>query len=1638
MFRLPARLHHALAYPLLTVMAGLVLSLAVARQLDEQIQEQAQGDFLRAAAETRHLVENAFERPLFGLRAAAGLHHVRGALQAAEFRAFVAQQDIVQRVGGVRGLGVLERVRRGELAAFLSRQRAEQGPGFALRSLGGSTGEDLFVVTGVEPLTRNRPALGLDVGSEARRREAVLRAIGSGQPTLSAPVTLVQDGSHPNGFLALLAVYRSGLPVETAAQRQAALSAVVFAPMVVDELLAPVRTQSDRRLELELFHGPYAGERVFQHAPHARGQHPDGIDRWENTALRAEYAIELVGRPFTLRVSAQDGFVTPSDRWLPTGVLGVGLLLTALLAYLTHHHVRARERAEARAGDMTAELARLAMVVRHMSDGVLIMDTEQRVTWANQAFLRISGLVLPDILGRPATTLRPIRSGRYVLPAAAGGGAPQAARGEAACVSPEGRDYVIAYEIQPLLDDQGRLSGYVAIESDISERVRARRELGDAERLNKALLDAVHAHTIVSVTLPDGTIAEVNDAFCALSGYSREALVGQPHSIVRSGLHPPSFWAEMWQTVARGDTWQGQVCNRARDGSLYWVDSIVTPVKGPDGRIERYLSLRTDITRSKRQEMALRVTSERFQIAAQAAGIGVWELDGSNGQLSWDAQTRRLHDLPPSGHAIDLAQWLACIDAADRRGLQHALDRAIFESQRFEQEYRVTTGDGGCKTLRAAGQVVAATREAPLRVIGMCFEVSELRALERELVRRNDLLASIVEHLPCGLSVFDSQLRLVISNSKFRELLDLPDALFQAEQPPRYQDFIHFNRQRGEYSDPELIRLGDRVMASVGSPVEPHRFERVRPNGRTLEVVGGPLPGGGVVTTYTDITDVKRADALLRGAIDAVDEAFVLFDPQDRLVYCNEKYRSVYAISRDLIVPGARFEDIIRGGALRGQYEAAIGRVDEWVAERMAAHRQGNRELIQPLGDGRVLKIIERYLPDGHLVGFRIDITDLVRARNVAEQAAEAKGHFLANMSHEIRTPMNAILGMLALLHKTSLTARQRDYAGKAEGAARSLLGLLNDILDFSKVEAGKMLLDPQAFDTHELVRGLGTILAASAADQAIEVLFEIDPALPRRLIGDVLRLQQVLINLGGNAVKFTSEGEVVIGVGVAERRDDAVRVAFSVTDTGIGIAPEHQQRIFEGFAQAEASTTRRFGGTGLGLAISQRLVRLMGGELALHSAPGQGSRFSFELELPLAEAGSPQALPGPSAVPADLRVLLVQPHPRARQLLACMLDALGWTCTAVDTGEQALARVQAEPARFDVALVDHRGSGLAGVDLCEALRRHATALDLLLLVDAREQDRLMALVDARGCGPVGFLVKPVTASQVHDAVVDARAGRAAPRLRADAAADPAAEAAADAAPVGLRLKGLRLLVAEDNANNQQVVRELLETEGAQVLLVGHGEAAVQAVASKLDLIDAVLMDLQMPVMDGLEATRRIRGAHPDVALPIIAMTANVMASDREACRQAGMDDHVGKPFDLHQLVDVIRRHTGRSGLPLPAARSAETGPSPRALAAAAQAGVELVPALERVGGLLGTYRRLLERFVADLADQPAQLEALAAAGDLPALRRQVHTLKGLAATLGDTTLAARAAHAEAALASLEPDAAQVLAARLARQLREA
>jgi hypothetical protein len=628
---------------------------------------------------------------------------------------------------------------------------------------------------------------------------------------------------------------------------------------------------------------------------------------------------------------------------------------------------------------------------------------------------------------------------------------------------------------------------------------------------------------------------------------------------------------------------------------------------------------------------------------------------------------------------------------------------------------------------------------------------------------------------------------------------------------------------------------------------------------------------------------------------------------------------------------------------------------------------------------------------------------ELAYARRLADAANDAKSSFLANMSHEIRTPMNAILGMLQLVQQTSLTSRQEDYIRQTEMAAKSLLAILNDILDFSKVEAGKLEMDSHSFELTSLMEDLGTILSANLGSKDVEVLYQFAEDLPQLVVGDSLRLKQVLLNLTGNAIKFTEKGEIVVSLDVTERTAEAAKIKFKVRDTGIGMTEQQLAVIFQSFSQAESSISRRYGGTGLGLAISKGLVELMGGQLSVDSQWGSGSCFEFELWFNCLSLNAAQA---DLSLLQDLKVLVVDDNQQSRQILSEVMRHYGCQVDLACSGEQALQLLQQQNG-YKLVLLDWLMPGMDGWQTAEKIRQLVQGPDmpLVIMVTAHGRECLAQKQQEEQSQHLlnGFIVKPVTPSRLLDAVLDALAGK-----------QMFSNAQQDAAPRQSRLNGLQLLLVEDNPTNQIVASELLGNEGALVDIAPGGTFALAMLEQLPDKYDLVLMDIQMPDMDGYETTRRIRSKAAMLALPIVAMTANAMQSDKQACLDAGMNDHVAKPFAIDTLVQTILKWSKTPVDPsLPVASILQPLLNPALVDAALQQGVQLNSALNRLGNSVSVYHKTLKSFVTELDAALIKLKAGPAALTEKELYLLAHSLKGSASSLGIVRLSEPAAAIE-------------------------
>ena len=834
-------------------------------------------------------------------------------------------------------------------------------------------------------------------------------------------------------------------------------------------------------------------------------------------------------------------------------------------------------------------------------------------------------------------------------------------------------------------------------------------------------------------------------------------------------------------------------------------------------------------------------------------------------------------------------------------------------------------------------------------------------------------------------------------------------------------------------------------------------------NGRSYRAAG----------SITDIHEQKQAEVELRKLSVAVEQSpasVVITDLQGQISYVNEKFCQVTGYTMEEAL-GANPRVLKSGEMPIEVYEElwkSISSGREWRGELL--NKKKNGELyweaasISPItsADGAITHylavkedITERKQMEKEL---QTRVTELDEAQSTmlnmmedldeekqkAEEATQAKSDFLANMSHEIRTPMNAIIGMSHLALKTDLDPKQHDYLVKIQSSAQALLGIINDILDFSKIEAGKMDMEIIDFSLDQALDNMANLVGVKSQEKGLELLLKVDPELPNELLGDPLRLGQVLVNLSNNAVKFTETGEIVISAGLMEMADEQIKVRFGVRDTGIGLTEEQRGKLFQAFSQADASTTRKYGGTGLGLTISKKLVEMMGGEIWVESEPGVGSEFIFTAMLGLGEVQKKKVLqPDPDL--KGLKVLVVDDNDTSREILESMLSSMSFEVTLASGGEEGLAELEKAGGihPFDLVFMDWKMPGMDGLTASEKIKNHPDLAKKpkIIMVTAYGREEIMNQADQIGLD--GFLIKPVTPSILLDAAMAAFGKEAASgsRHRRGPGAEPEGVA---------HIRGAQVLLVEDNEINQQVAQEILGGAGLTVTTVGDGRQAVDAVQAAN--YHAVLMDIQMPVMDGYEASRRIReleleaqssklkGKKADEvsasgfelsarsgSIPIIAMTANAMAGDREKAMEAGMNDHVAKPIDVNQLFSCLAQwiRPGVRGFTPKAdtAKTSEAAPTPpEDQLPKTIEGINLKEGLMRVGGNEKLYRSILMKLRDDYAKTDQEIKGLLKSGEPGEAERLAHSIKGVAGNVGAGPLQEAAAELEHAIKEGEED----------------
>ena len=1131
------------------------------------------------------------------------------------------------------------------------------------------------------------------------------------------------------------------------------------------------------------------------------------------------------------------------------------------------------------------------------------------------------------------------------------------------------------------------------------------------------------AATGFALTTLDGVIIEANACLCQLLGYQREELLGK---MAPELSHPEDL--EQAQTSLRQlqngeiDHYTFEKRYLRKGGLAVWVNVRVSVLRYANGHPYELIIQVDDISERKAADEALRDQANRLRLALSIAHAGAWEwhLDGT--EHWWTEEVYHIIGCQRSETIPSQAVWMQAVHPEDRPRLEAVIAAAIAERHGYCEMYRLIRRDGAVIWIEDHAELEYNEQGEVTRIYGVSQDVTERALIEQAIQHSENRLRAILDCAVDAIVTMDSHSRIHSFNAAAEQMFGYRESEVIGEDiallmpSPHKERHASYVRRYQETGNTTLMGTRRELMAC-------HRSGRLFP----IELSVAEISSNGE-RFYTgmmrDISAHKAAEqallsarAELQGVINAASEiAIIVTNAEGMITLFNSGAERMLGYEASEVV-GLRTplflhdlqEVVSRGLALTEEAGHPVSGFAVFVSQAIR-HGHEVREWSFIRKDRSRLTVLMTVTPirdtDGLISGFLSiakDISplkqtqsELLLAKEQAEAASRAKSAFLANMSHEIRTPLNAVLGMAYLLDGTPLEGQQRQYVHMISSAGRSLLQILNDILDFSKIEAGRMELSPAEFNLDEMIEGLAGIMAVSAGNKELALYIAVDPALPRVWIADGLRLQQILLNLLGNAIKFTQHGHVMLTIQPAPAALDAAHqctVRFEVSDTGIGMTAQQTSRLFVPFTQADTSTTRQFGGTGLGLAISRRLAEMMGGQIDVHSQAGAGSCFTVIVPM---MPGRPSATPLPLARTTAWLLCLSDTAYRCHQQT---LQTLGADCQRVtQIDELANLPAQAQPSLLliDIPLADTR----AWLQLARVLP--TLTLPTIILYHLAEKTRLPEFVDDRR---YRILTQPLTCRSllaVTEEVQLSVATSATPP-------SPPLPTIVTTDSVAPRLQGRHLLLVEDNEVNQLIACRILTSHGAEVDVAGNGIEALNLLRAHPTRYALVLMDVQMPLMDGYMATQAIR-QELGLTIPILAMTAGVMSSEQQACRQVGMNDIIAKPIDVDAMLATLQRYLAPDSAAAPGAATTPPTACYETDVGASAPLDERSCDLQGLHTLLGDdealVSRLLTQFQHESQQLHAQLLAVLEQQDKETAARIVHTLKGHAGTLGAQRLA--------------------------------
>ncbi len=1550
------------------------------------------------------------------------------------FRRYILSMDLQNEFPGARGFGFIKRIHKNQEAEFLAKARRDGKADFTIKDLSPYEG-DKYVIQYIEPSEDNELAIGLNAASEVNRREAANTAARTGNATLTSPITILQAAGSPDqSFLIYLPIYYGVKTPSTLLERESQVYGWSYAPLLIKDVLSHLHLDT-ATVKITLSDTTVSGNPVTFFKSSG-----------EPLPTKFKTAIErpVFGRSWQLELQAlplfQEQLSLPSSYTL----FGIGIVFSIVFASFAAALSMSQQRKKAIATDQ----ARLAAIVESAIDGIISKNLDGIVTSWNQGAQIIFGytaeqaigkklaeLIVPEELQFEETNiLVRIRNGENI------------SQFTTTRRRKDGSTFPASASVAPIRNANGVIIGAAKTVRDITLQKATEDKILE---LNSDLENQV-AHRTAQLEQARRDLQTILDAVPSMIGYWDKNLINRVANqafhdffnlTYRSipGMHANELLGdelfeenrERMAAALRGEQQKFNFSISTPDGEKHWLAHYLPDVSNND--IQGFHVIVHDITdvteSNKRLQNALH---ENHSL-----------LDTINQQLLFSITNTE-------GKFIEVNEKFLIVSGYSR---EEVIGKSPYElnpkssTQDFSEEIWKTLALGKpwhgevCNYTKDGNPLWFDTVIAPFskvvgktdRFIALYVDITERKKAEDERAELNLLISNVLKAASeVAIIATDNHGQITIFNRGAEIMLGYSaNELISKSSPARFHLEEEIRSRSKELSQEYGVSIsGFRtfVHKSELEGAETRIWTYVRKDGTHLQVslsVTTLRDTEGNITGYlgvaTDVTEELQNKRALKSTIDQFTIATDIAELgvwswtfSDNSYRWNDRMFEIFSIPKELgdseittehwqnrIHPDdldttlSNLKSVVENG---GIYDTVF----RIIKPDQSIHFIHSRAQIERDDTGKSLKA----------TGVNRDITTqkeletwLRQAKESADSASASKSAFLANMSHEIRTPMNAVLGMLQLVQQTELTLRQQDYIVKARTAAKSLLGLLNDILDFSKIDSGKLQLDRHPFELEPLMRDLGVILSGNQKEKEVEVIFDIDPSIPQILIGDRLRLQQILINLAGNALKFTNRGNIIITLKMIESRTASVRIHISISDTGIGISTEQLDRIFDGFVQAEASTTRRFGGTGLGLAISKRLVNLMDSHLYVESTLGIGSRFWFDVDFLKENSFSVEH--EHQALIKDWSILVVDDNAQSREILVRSIKAIGAQVDGADSGLAAVNKLHEKIEKnesYDLAILDFHMPDMVALSIAKLLKNLSTVkkLPTIIMGTAVGVEELKKR-NLSNITYIDFLVTPLTPQQLlHSIVKNIKCIDENP------------------APIVFKdrqkpLTGIRILVVEDNNLNRQVAYELLTEEGAIVELAEGGLEGVTKVMNGLNSFAVVLMDMQMPDIDGLEATRRIRADKRFIDLPILAMTANVSPADKSACIAAGMNAHLGKPIDMEEVVPAIIAHINGNTTPQIKLLK-ENNPVASLCTSIESLGV----ILKRFGGNIELYKKMLDNFKIETEKTLEKITSYHNEGNYESILMSLHSIKGTAGTMGAKELSQFSSDLERKLKSEE------------------